>query len=269
MDSSSKKSNMSTTQERSCTEVDPDHAVATTQYYRWFVIQSVDSDNPINKLSPFVLDKAIRCTVGTVKSIKRFRKGDLLIEVSIAIQSHIVNKLNNLAGCPVTASPHRTLNTVKGVIKCAPLIDCNREEILSELASQGVTDIFNITVRDESGGRRNTNTFIVTFHLSTVPKHINIGYIRVPVTVYIPNPPRCFNCQKYGHGKNTCKERETCANCGQAGHNSKDCLNEAKCPNCAGRHSAFSRNCPKWVTEKTFKKSKLKGAFPLLIPVRL
>jgi len=189
-----------------------------------------------------------------VKSIKRLRKGDLLIEVSTAIQSRIVNKLNNLAGCPVTASPHRTLNTVKGVIKCAPLIDCNREEILSELASQGVTDIFNITVRDESGGRRNTNTFIVTFHLSTVPKHINIGYIRVPVTVYIPNPLRCFNCQKYGHGKNTCKGRETCANCGQAGHNSKDCLNEAKCPNCAGRHSAFSRNCPKWVREKNVQK---------------
>jgi len=51
MDSSSKKSNMSTTQEKSCTDVDSDHAVATTQYYRWFVIQSVDSDNPINKLS--------------------------------------------------------------------------------------------------------------------------------------------------------------------------------------------------------------------------
>ena len=233
MDSSSKKSNMSTTQERSCTEVDADHAVATTQYYRWFVIQSVDSDNPINKLSPFVLDKAIRCTVGTVKSIKRFRKGDLLIEVSTAIQSRIVNKLNNLAGCPVTASPHRTLNTVKGVFQCAPLIDCNREEILSELASQGVTDIFSITVRDESGGRRSTNTFIVTFHLPTIPKHINIGYIRVPVTVYISNPLRCFNCQKYGHGK--------------------DCLNEAKCPNCAGGHSAFSRNCPKWVTEKNVR----------------
>jgi len=29
-------------------------------YDKWFVIQSVDDDHPISKLSPFMLDKAIR-----------------------------------------------------------------------------------------------------------------------------------------------------------------------------------------------------------------
>ena len=33
-------------------------------YDRWFVVQSVDSDHPISKLSPFILE-AIRSAVGT------------------------------------------------------------------------------------------------------------------------------------------------------------------------------------------------------------
>ena len=45
--------------------------------------------------------------------------------VSTASQSRTVNKLDILA-----ASPHRTLNTCKGVIKCAPLIDCDRDKHL-------------------------------------------------------------------------------------------------------------------------------------------
>ena len=61
------------------------------------------------------------------------------------VQSRIVNKLDNLAGCPVTASPHRTLNSCKGVIRCGPLVDCDKQDTLSELKPQGVSDITNIT----------------------------------------------------------------------------------------------------------------------------
>jgi len=41
---------------------------------------------------------------------------------------------------------------------------------------------------------------------------------------------RCFKCQKFGHGKNACRGRETCATCGHIGHTSSDCTNEPKCP---------------------------------------
>jgi len=123
------------------------------------------------------------------------------VEVGSASQSRSLNKINNLAGCPVTASPHRTLNTCKGVIRCRALIDCPEDEILEELKSQGVRDIYNILTKDDSGNKRNTNTFIVTFHTASIPKHIKIGYLRIPVELCIPNPLRCFNCQKFGHGK--------------------------------------------------------------------
>ena len=112
----------------------------------------------------------------------------------------------------------QALNTCKEVIRCAPLVNCDKEEILRELNPQWVKDIFNITVRVDSDTNRNNYTFIVTFNTSVIPKHITIGYIRLPASVYIPNPLRCFKCQKYGHGKNSCRERETCSTCGQIGH---------------------------------------------------
>jgi len=32
-----------------------------TYYDRWFVIQAVDDDKPLSKMSPFVIDEALKC----------------------------------------------------------------------------------------------------------------------------------------------------------------------------------------------------------------
>ena len=72
-------------------------AKISTPHVRWFVVQSVDSEQPVSKLSPFIIDKAIRSAVGTVKTIRSLRYGDFLLEVSSAVQSRIVNKLDNLS----------------------------------------------------------------------------------------------------------------------------------------------------------------------------
>ena len=109
------------------------------------MVQSVDTGHPISKLSPFILDKAIHSAVDAVKTVRRLRNGDFLLEVTSAVQSRTVNKLDKwVAGCPVTASPHRTLNTCKGVIRCAPLVDCDKDQTLKQLKAQGVSDITNI-----------------------------------------------------------------------------------------------------------------------------
>jgi len=109
-----------------CKNMDKEYIAENSHYDRWFVVQSVDSDHSISKLSPFILDKVILSAVGTMKTVRLLRNGHLL-EVDSAVQSRIVNKLDNLAGCPVTASPHRTLNTCKGVIRCAQLVDCDED----------------------------------------------------------------------------------------------------------------------------------------------
>ena len=65
-------------------------------------------------------------------------------------------------GVPSSGHPHRTLNQCKGVICCKELLNCDKDEILSELKEQFVKDISNISVKSDSGGRCNTNIFIVT-----------------------------------------------------------------------------------------------------------
>jgi len=130
---------------------------ASCHHDRWYIIQSTDPNKSASKLSLFVIDKALKCSVGTVKTVRCLRQGDILIEVSSATQSYAVTKLNNLAGCPVTASPHRTLSTCKGIIRCRPLVDCEKQEVLAEMKSQGVVNIENI-------GHIPTSNFAKTCH---------------------------------------------------------------------------------------------------------
>ncbi|GFY31976.1 uncharacterized protein TNCV_2621131 [Trichonephila clavipes] len=85
-----------------------------------------------------------------------------------------------------------------------------------------------------------------------------MAYIRCPVRPYIPNPLRCFQCQRYGHSKNVCRGQPTCPRCGESGHDSVDCTKKEQCLNCKGDHPAYSRSCPTWITEKEITAVKIK-----------
>ena len=64
----------------------------------------------------FAIQKGIEGLVGEPKNIKRLRSGDLLIEVDRETYSTKLLAIKEIAGIPVKVSPHRTLNTSKGVI---------------------------------------------------------------------------------------------------------------------------------------------------------
>ncbi|GFV94159.1 uncharacterized protein TNCV_4462861 [Trichonephila clavipes] len=98
-----------------------------------------------------------------------------------------------------------------------------------------------------------------------------MAYIRCPVRPYIPNPLRCFQCQRYGHSKNVCWGQPTCPRCGESGHDSADCTKKEQCLNCKGEHTAYSRSCPTWITEKEITAVKIneKISYPEARPVVL
>ncbi|CAL1267232.1 unnamed protein product [Larinioides sclopetarius] len=95
------------------------------------------------------------------------------------------------------------------------------------------------------------------FSFKVPPKSVRIAYINCPVRPYIPNPLRCFKCQKFGHSIGTCRGKETCGRCSEIGHNSKTCTSTPKCSNCKEDHPSYSRKCPLWVQEKEIQAIKV------------
>ena len=68
--------------------------------------------------------------------------------------------------------------------------------------------------------------YVLTIKGQNIPKKIKIGYLKKETRPYIPNPQRCFQCQKFVHTKKSCKGKAVCAGCGEEGHNLDDCQNE-------------------------------------------
>ena len=94
-------------------------------------------------MSPFAVEKGILGRYGTVKKVSKMRTGGLLIEASRATQARMILDTTCFMGIEVTASPHRSLNTSKGVIRDygKDLYDMDEAEIIKELADQGVQGV--------------------------------------------------------------------------------------------------------------------------------
>ena len=52
----------------------------TSVFSRWLVIEAAEPDHSLSKLSPFALGKALQAQIGTLKTIKRLQRGDILVE---------------------------------------------------------------------------------------------------------------------------------------------------------------------------------------------
>ncbi|GBN94531.1 hypothetical protein AVEN_186226-1 [Araneus ventricosus] len=197
----------------------------------YFIIHRISTSNEtFHNVSPFLVEKGITSSVGEVKSTKKLRSGDLLVEVESSKQAKQIAKLNSLSTISVTVNPHATLNSSKGVISCGELLNESVEKITEELSSQGVTHVRRITIRRD-GQLLNTKHLILTFDSAKLPEHIKAGYMRLSVRTYIPNPLRCFKCQRFGHSKTSCRGTLTCARCAEVGHESNDCTRTEKCVN--------------------------------------
>ncbi|GFS77404.1 uncharacterized protein TNCV_4566351 [Trichonephila clavipes] len=185
------------------------------------------------------------------------RSGDLFLEVSSAKQATALINLQKLAHLDVTVAPHTNLNFSRGVISPADFLNVSTEEIKENMKAQKVCDVRCITIRRD-GQVLNTKHLILTFSTPDLPQTVKMAYIRCPVRPYIPNPLRCFQCQRYGHSKNVCRGQPTCPRCGESGHDSVDCTKKEQCLNCKGDHPAYSRSCPTWITEKEITAVKIK-----------
>ncbi|GFV14069.1 putative RNA-directed DNA polymerase from transposon BS [Trichonephila clavipes] len=108
--------------------------------------------------SPFAIHKALLGIGGEPKSIKRLRSKDLLIETNSDLQTKSFLLAKTFLNSPVTISPHKTLNSCRGVISEPDLLSSPVSEILEGFSDQGVIQVRRMTVKKDS-------TVVPTKHL--------------------------------------------------------------------------------------------------------
>lgn len=91
------------------------------------------------------------------------------------------------------------------------------------------------------------------------PTTVYIGFQRYKTKIFIPNPTRCYKCQRYGHTAGSCRAKLRCPRCSLE-HEFKDCplnavenasnASNLKCPNCGGNHSAAFKGCSAFIKAK-------------------
>ncbi|GBO37544.1 hypothetical protein AVEN_181773-1 [Araneus ventricosus] len=226
-------------------------------FSKFYVISS-ETNNDLKLTSPILIHKTLLALVGDVKSIKKLNNGNLLIEVLNSKQAENLIKLEKIGNIQVKSSPHHTLNHSKGVISESEFQRDLEEDLLDCLKKQNVIAVKRITIK-RNGQIFPTKHLILTFNNPTLPKSVKIAYINCPVKPYIPDPIRCFKCQKFGHTITACKSnKENCARCSLPDHNSQTCKSTTpKCFNCSGEHPSFSRSCPRYKLEKEIQTIKI------------
>lgn len=111
-------------------------------------------------------------------------------------------------------------------------------------------------VNDQDGNTRTvkTQSVIVTFRCSTLPKYISINKVRLEVEPYVQKVLLCYRCYRYGHMAKQCRSAERCRRCG-GGHNHEVCEEtQVKCIQCQGSHLVTQiKDCPEFSRQKNIK----------------
>ena len=225
----------------------------------FLVVKACDDNVSFRKMNVFWPKKQIHAICGPVDvEIEAPANGTLIIKTNGRKYTKALLNTTTFCGKQVTVSLHNARNTCKGTIFAPELRHMTEEEILSDLRGDGVTHIRRITsFRD--GQRRDTSLLVLTFDSTTLPEKLVIGWLRKDVRVFVPNPLRCYNCQRFGHGSTSCRQPARCQKCGEAPHEGSDCTSPKSCLNCGSAdHLVSSSQCPVWKDEKQVCEVKAK-----------
>ena len=202
------------------------------------------------------------------KTVKKLKNGNLLIEVKRKKHDFLLKRkiFHTKKKKKTIVYPHQNLNTSKWVVRSQEHFSCPLERIKKELKPPGVTKVKRVSIKWDDK-IIDTNTYIMTFDLQTIPPKIKIkiGYTMERVKQFVPNTLRCYKYHKYGRHKDKSNGRSVCGKCGERDpdHSTEKYKNPHRFANCGGDHPMYSKTCEKWKREKEILSIKYnRNVFP-------
>ena len=128
-----------------------------------------------------------------------------------------------------------------------------RANIALELAAENETELAKVAWLSKKQNGKAYKSLIAYFTKgSETQRFLHKGYMYVGresanMSRFEPSegPPRCYNCQVFGHKGFSCKAEKRCGYCAQTGHLWNDCTTmEPKCSSCSGPYAVNSKTCP-------------------------
>ncbi|XP_017476144.1 PREDICTED: uncharacterized protein LOC108366308, partial [Rhagoletis zephyria] len=226
---------------------------------RYLIATAIASKNgeevrPLSSYNVFQIEKGLKHISTEYTEVTELKSGDLLIKTRNLKAAEKFLKATHVDIVPVKITSHKYLNSTQGRIFSRNIIKLSEEELMEGLACQKVIEIRKI-MKLTNNVATPTGAAIVTFNLIRRPEKINLGWERVTVQEYIPNPMRCRNCQKLGHTKNTCKNIQLCKQC--AFPPPHEICSRIFCANCnVNTHTSEDPTCPSFLKHKSVNKIK-------------
>ena len=173
-------------------------------------------------------------------NIKKYGKNILVKaenKIQVAMLSHFTPLENDIIA---KIAPHRTFNTVKGVVYSHDLYEFTEEEIL-EMCPSTVYEIKKLSGRNGA----------ILLHFSTrfIPDFIDVEHSRIKVKKYKYKPRQCYKCFEFGHVATLCRNNPRCSSC-SGDHEPMEQCGPMKCRNCGECHPPTSKECIRFKFEQ-------------------
>lgn len=215
--------------------------------------------NGISSMNPIKLTTILKNQVGDICMAKVLRDGNLLIVCKNEEQRGKAKKIKEIGKYKVlnVSNIGEGSKWTKGVIWGIP-IGINLDDIKSNMRGGKIKEVRRLqTTRD--GTRSDSEGIMIVFDEERLPTRVTLGYMNYRVREYIPNPVRCYNCQRFGHVAKVCKGKKRCARCGE-NHGYEECNvnTQPKCCNCGGNHSVAYGGCAIMKREREIQQIKTK-----------
>ena len=179
-----------------------------------------EGDTSYKGVSPFKLKRALDGAFGQLMTAKTLVSGQVLIQCSSRPQALRALTIQSFLGLRCTVTPADRLNSTDGRCYAPTLKDVSEEELLYELAPQGVIRV----TRLKSKGASPNPLLEVTFRGLSCPSALYAGYEVIPVERWLRTPMVCRRCGRYGHTTARCKRRDVCCGrCSDGGHTFEEC----------------------------------------------